>query len=220
MTNPTTPLPVQEPAAPFDHVRAALQVMLHEARRFNAATMREAGVGPFDLVAIRQAESAIEGAAQAPVVQEPAGAVEAIKRLRQSLETWTGCEGAICNREDVAVVLDALASLPPVTQAKSEAVAAQYSAAWGDGTRNWINCTLAEAQTALKQTGYVVRWLYAAPREAVERQPLTEERISELWCEVAEKESGQGWTNLSEKFARAIEAAHGIGPATQEKQHG
>jgi hypothetical protein len=33
--------------------------MLHEARNFNATAMRKAGIGPFDLVAIRQAEAAL-----------------------------------------------------------------------------------------------------------------------------------------------------------------
>ena len=46
--------------AAFDPIRAALQVMLHEARELNTRVLREAGIGPFDLNAIHQAEAALE----------------------------------------------------------------------------------------------------------------------------------------------------------------
>jgi hypothetical protein len=43
----------------FDPIRAALLVMLHEARQLNMHVLRQAGIGPFDLNAIRQAEAAL-----------------------------------------------------------------------------------------------------------------------------------------------------------------
>lgn len=50
----------------FDPIRGALLVMLHEAQRWNSAVLRDAGIGPFDLVAIRQAEAALRTASAEP----------------------------------------------------------------------------------------------------------------------------------------------------------
>lgn len=42
------------------------------------------------------------------------------------------------------------------------------------------------------------------------RNPLPCETIRELWCDAATKNNGSGWFVISQVFARAIEAAHGI----------
>lgn len=47
--------------------------------------------------------------------------------------------------------------------------------------------------------------LYTAPPQ---RQPLTDEKISDLWCEVSNTDFVTADTHV---FARAIERAHGIG---------
>lgn len=73
------------PATTFDSVRAALLVMLHEARNFNDRVMREAGVGPFDLVAIRQAESALTTPPAAPGAE---GERELIAAAQAVIERW------------------------------------------------------------------------------------------------------------------------------------
>jgi len=96
-------------------------------------------------------------------------------------------------------------ALMGVTQAKSEAVGVVLP---GNGY-------LAEVPDGLPPGTK----LYAAPQEAVERQPLTDTEIAdcatdlepypmELVCVPAEQLIA---------FVRNIEAAHGIGPATQEK---
>lgn len=43
------------------------------------------------------------------------------------------------------------------------------------------------------------------------RQPLTDKKISDLWCEVSNTDYVTADTHV---FARAIEAAHGIGGKT------
>jgi len=48
--------------------------------------------------------------------------------------------------------------------------------------------------------------LYTTP-PAAQRQPLTDEQISDLWCEVSNTDFVTADTHV---FARAIEAAHGI----------
>ena len=41
-------------------------------------------------------------------------------------------------------------------------------------------------------------------------KPLSCETLRELWCDASLANSGSGWFVVSEAFARAIEAAHGI----------
>ena len=43
-----------------------------------------------------------------------------------------------------------------------------------------------------------------------QRKPLPCETLRELWCNASLSNSGSGWFVVSEAFARAIEAAHGI----------
>ena len=50
--------------------------------------------------------------------------------------------------------------------------------------------------------------LYTSPPK---RQPLTDKKISDLWCEVSNTDYVTADTHV---FARAIEAAHGIGDKT------
>ncbi len=44
-----------------------------------------------------------------------------------------------------------------------------------------------------------------------QRKPLPCETLIELWCDASLANSGSGWFVVSQAFARAIEAAHGIG---------
>jgi hypothetical protein len=194
MINPTTPQPVQEPAGAVEARKIAEQVK-------NAA-------------------------------RDHAGAVFADSGVDRCCETWDAVIAAIDR-------LATLASLPPVTQAKSEAVADTYErySAIREGHCNGVIDEYFQARegwTLMPQgifkdafyRGFDARdslspesALYAAPQEAVERQPLTDTEIAdcatdlepypmELVCVPAEQLIA---------FVRNIEAAHGIGPATQEK---
>jgi len=58
---------------------------------------------------------------------------------------------------------------------------------------------------------YTQEYVYTTP-PAAQRQPLTDEQISDLWCKVSNTDFVTADTHV---FARAIEAAHGIG----EKNH-
>lgn len=210
-------------------------------------------------------------------VQEPAGAVEAIMEaarafaaihLRHALADALGRPvlADLTDEQDKleSIVRAALASLPPVTQAKSEAVgvvirritpngsvtsaviyglfrnlpigtpiyaAPQKAVAWREHVeqrlQSWRQRFVNKSgdQLALDDfmdkeslddlLDYVLdEWSEppcAAPQEAVERQPLTEPQITEVWS------AQEGFFPGPVTFARAIEAAHGIGPATQEK---
>jgi len=190
-------------------------------------------------------------------VQEPAGAVEALKLVEKIKQHADECadqawHAGECNErvgtpyfESLRLFnqaldqLAALASLPPVTQAKSEAVAEWQrrpndmpKLPWERISEEWATHEAFE-----EDRGYwEVRALYAAPQEAVERQPLTEEQIDAAHEDATKafslsetgsvSSAGYMKTNTRESlkwrthFARAIERHFGIGQATQEKQHG
>lgn len=69
--------------AGFDPIRAALSVMLYEAKQFNTTVLRDAGIGPFDLGAIRQAEAALN-APILPVDTVPSAAEAACLKIATS----------------------------------------------------------------------------------------------------------------------------------------
>ena len=151
---------------------------------------------PAAVEALKLAEEAKNAA------RDHAGAIFADSGVDRCRETWDAAVAAIDR-------LAALASLPPVTQAKSEAVAEVN------------NIGMLKATPHGTRTLKAGDKLYAAPREAVERQPLTESALNQELCL-----NGLHWDRPNEaadwfrEGARFAEREHGIGPATQEKQHG
>lgn len=157
-------------------------------------------------------------------VQEPAGALShpggvEVSALLDSILSEYGWPSNPKNaaRAGWTAAMRYIASLPPVTQAKSEAVA-------------W--CQLTKAGTIAYFDGKPMVMpgtvgndchpdpLYTAPREAVERQPLTETKREELWRSGDWYRPGEIAERNAHDLMEAVEAAQGIGPATQEKQHG
>jgi hypothetical protein len=67
----------------------------------------------------------------------------------------------------------------------------------------------------------LLKWqipLYAAPQEAVERQPLSEQECRRLYTSIADDPCAEPSVRaLAMAAIRATEHFHGIGPATQEK---
>ena len=157
-------------------------------------------------------------------VQEPAGAVETIMALaakfaeayaklhfaRQCGHGYTRAgEEAEAARE---ALRSALSSLQPVTQEKSEPVA--WAARGKDGKpkfgAGWIFSKVQNDTANMP--------LYDAPQEAMERRPLTDAEIDHVLGITAGRNISLEITLRS--VFRAAEGAHGIGPATQEAQHG
>lgn len=104
-----------------------------------------------------------------------------------------------------------------VTQAKSEAVAFvdERAISWLKDRLGRKGCSITTKLEAVKSFERPMP-IYAAPQEAVERQPLTEQ-----W--IISKAQQNGWDGQDGappwfvEVVRDVEAAHGIGPATQEK---
>lgn len=176
-------------------------------------------------------------------VQEPAGAVEALSDSAYLLalidETFASVPQVKAHHERMRKIAATLASLQPVTQAKSEAVAraaeevkyAQVKVA--DETVNYgrnHERTIAERVAFLACVDRLAS--LAAPQEAVERQPLTETTCE--WSQDGNEDGlwfsacgGAPWyfesddpTKNGMRFCihcgnRMVQ--HGIGPATQEK---
>jgi hypothetical protein len=111
-------------------------------------------------------------------VQEPAGAVEALRALveNEGLEAFAyldkGIGTATASGKRWLAARRALASLQPVTQAKSEAVAWQVKQKAYKDRGPWVDVDRVTYESASK---YPERCEVRAlvPQEAVERQPLT-----------------------------------------------
>jgi len=228
MTNPTTPQPVQEPAGAVEALKLVEKIKQH-------------------------ADECADQAWHAGECNERVGTpyFESLRLFNQALDQ-----------------LAALASLPPVTQAKSEAVAPigwQFRFVFDTHASNWhsvLRLPMNKMQDG-DDYRYETRYVYAAPQEAVERQPLTgwqpietaprnsrrvlvavperpddpdRRRVYEAWWRIpfegAPKKRGwwcyDGKCTLLDSSVHGIGATQwievptppGIGPATQEKQHG
>ena len=113
-----------------------------------------------------------------------------INRLNAEMEAW---------KVRFKIAEDALAKLngpeqKPVAWADINALTEQF---------NSVNCG-----TAYRLPGEGRQPLYTSPPP--QRKPLPCETLRELWCDASLANSGSGWFVVSEAFARAIEAAHGI----------
>jgi hypothetical protein len=158
-------------------------------------------------------------------------AVEALKLARAHIvwlafgecrsPGWNGAPPSA--REAVDAIDAALAHQPPAntpptgvsgSQAKSEAVAWQVKQKTYKDRGPWVRATY----EAAAQYPHRCEVRALVPQEAVERQPLTDEQVFLISERALDKCHCSDSRALY--VAREVERHFGIGPATQEKQHG